>query len=81
MLHYGHRFYVRIFFVCLRPCSLSWKKVVGVRRFAASYWGPIAGWTIVLIFSSIMVLALMMAVGGTYENEKKGKCETEYHSI
>jgi membrane protease YdiL (CAAX protease family) len=62
-------FMLGVYFVCLRPCSLSWKEV-GFRRFAASYWGAIAGWTIVLIFSSIMVLALMMAVGGTYENEK-----------
>lgn len=47
-------FTLGVYFIAIRPKSLSWKEV-GFQRFKKSYWGPILGWTIVLIIGSILL--------------------------
>lgn len=63
-------FTLAVYFIILRPNALSWKEV-GLKKFSAGYWGPIIGWTFVLIVISIIIVVIMeMLLGVGPENSK-----------
>lgn len=47
-------FTLGVYFIAIKPKNLMWKEV-GLQRFPKSYWGPILGWTVVLIISSVLL--------------------------
>ncbi|WP_231846967.1 CPBP family intramembrane glutamic endopeptidase [Oceanobacillus iheyensis] len=51
-------FTLGVYFIAIRPKSLSWKEV-GFQRFSTSYWGPLIGWTMVLIIGSILLSVIV----------------------
>lgn len=51
-------FTLGVYFIAIRPKSLSWKEV-GFQRFNKSYWGPLIGWTMVLIIGSILLSVIV----------------------
>ncbi|MFD1851583.1 CPBP family intramembrane glutamic endopeptidase [Oceanobacillus bengalensis] len=51
-------FTLGLYFIAIKPKKLSWKEV-GLQRFPKSYWGPIIGWTVVLIIVAIIVSYVM----------------------
>lgn len=51
-------FTLSVYFIGIKPKSLSWKEV-GLQRFSKSYWFFIIGWTVVLIIGSIFLSYIM----------------------
>ncbi|MFD1738887.1 CPBP family intramembrane glutamic endopeptidase [Bacillus salitolerans] len=63
-------FMISLYLVALKPKGLRWNEV-GIRRFPVRYYGPIAGWTIVVIVVSIGLFVLLdLLVGIGTENAK-----------
>lgn len=62
-------FMVGLYWIALKPRQLTWKEV-GLTSFPRSYWGPIIGWTLLLIIASIILVTLMSFVGVGVENSK-----------
>lgn len=58
-----------LYLIALKPKRLSWHDV-GLNHFPLNYWGPIAGWTVVLIIVSILLVLAMALVGIGVENSK-----------
>lgn len=58
-----------LYFIALRPKRLTWNDV-GLNRFPLNYWGPIAGWTVVSITVSILLILVMDLIGIGVENSK-----------
>ncbi|MBT2600070.1 MULTISPECIES: type II CAAX endopeptidase family protein [unclassified Oceanobacillus] len=69
-------FTLGVYFIAIRPKNLSWKEV-GFQRFSKSYWGPIIGWTLVLINGSILLIYFMELVLDTgTDNSKTDSLQT-----
>ncbi|EGQ21756.1 CAAX amino protease [Sporosarcina newyorkensis 2681] len=68
-------FMTGLYVVALRPKQLGWREV-GLNRFSRSYWGPIIGWTVVLIIGSILMVFLMSFVGIGVDNSKTESVQT-----
>lgn len=58
-----------LYLIALKPKRLSWHDV-GLNRFPLKYWGPIAGWMVVSIIVSILLVLVMDLIGVGVENSK-----------
>lgn len=75
-------FIMSIIFMCgLYLIALKTKRLalheVGLNCFPKKYWGPIAGWTIVLIVVSILLVMLMALMGIGVENSKTESIQSQ----
>ncbi|GKV64695.1 MULTISPECIES: CPBP family intramembrane glutamic endopeptidase [Sporosarcina] len=68
-------FMTGLYVLALRPKRLGWTEV-GLNRFSRSYWGPIVGWTILLLIASVLLVILMSFFGIGVENSKTESVQT-----
>ncbi|MEM5014521.1 CPBP family intramembrane glutamic endopeptidase [Niallia taxi] len=65
-----------VYFIAIRPNTLSWKEV-GLRKPPVNYWKKIIGWTLVLIVISIaMVVIMEILLGVGTENSKTASLQS-----
>lgn len=65
-----------LYYIAIQTNRLTWHEV-GLNRFHLSYWRPIAGWTIVLIVVSILLVLVMALLGIEVENSKTESIQSQ----
>ncbi len=65
-----------LYLIALKPKQLAWHDV-GLNRFPQKYWGPLAGWTVVLIIFSILLVLAMDLMGIGVENNKTESIQSQ----
>ncbi|MFJ7936473.1 lysostaphin resistance A-like protein [Sporosarcina sp. NPDC096371] len=65
-----------LYLIALKPKQLDWR-AVGLTRFPKKYWGPIAGWTVILIAISLALVLIMELMGIGVENSKTESIQSQ----
>lgn len=58
-----------IYFVALRPKTLSWREV-GIKKFKMKHWKIIVAYSVILLVGAVIIVVLTSYMGNTWENKK-----------